>query len=104
MSGQRKHTRSTRHLGRVAYTLDRLKRGLYTVALGAKEVGLRGDGRDGGSRAISGSWDCVKLIARTEGILGFYRGIGPTFFRLAPHTIVLWVAQAQYIELLGSCT
>ncbi|KAK3098844.1 hypothetical protein FSP39_023618 [Pinctada imbricata] len=35
-----------------------------------------------------GFFDCFYRIFQTEGILGFYKGIVPSFLRLVPHTIL----------------
>lgn len=32
--------------------------------------------------------DCFVKIFRTEGLWGFYKGWGPSFLRLAPHTVL----------------
>lgn len=45
---------------------------------------------------------CVRAIARTEGLLGFYKGLIPTMARLAPHTIILWLVQERTLRLLAS--
>jgi len=45
------------------------------------------------SKAYSGFFNCVFKIASTEGLWGFYKGIGPCFFRIAPHTtlsLIFW--------------
>ncbi|KAK9877696.1 hypothetical protein WA026_019376 [Henosepilachna vigintioctopunctata] len=37
--------------------------------------------------------DCVVKIWKSEGFLGFYKGIGPSYIRLGPHTVlslVIW--------------
>ncbi|XP_050310744.1 solute carrier family 25 member 35-like [Anthonomus grandis grandis] len=36
-------------------------------------------------------FDCVKKIIKSEGVLAFYKGIGPTYFRLGPHTVLCLV-------------
>jgi solute carrier family 25 protein 34/35 len=35
-----------------------------------------------------GILDALLQTARTEGILGMYKGIGASYFRLGPHTIL----------------
>lgn len=32
--------------------------------------------------------DCMLKVCQTEGLLGFYKGMGPVFLRLAPHTVL----------------
>ncbi|XP_068629681.1 solute carrier family 25 member 35-like isoform X2 [Battus philenor] len=39
----------------------------------------------------SGIVDCAHKITKTEGLLAFYKGIGPSYLRQAPHTVLLLV-------------
>ncbi|XP_071017585.1 solute carrier family 25 member 34-like [Oncorhynchus clarkii lewisi] len=39
-------------------------------------------------RLYQGFSDCLVKVCRTEGVLGLYKGMGPVFFRLCPHTIL----------------
>uniref|UniRef100_A0A4W5MU84 Solute carrier family 25 member 34 n=1 Tax=Hucho hucho TaxID=62062 RepID=A0A4W5MU84_9TELE len=39
-------------------------------------------------RLYQGFSDCLVKVCRTEGLLGLYKGMGPVFFRLCPHTIL----------------
>lgn len=32
--------------------------------------------------------DCMLKVCRAEGVLGLYKGMGPVFVRLAPHTVL----------------
>ena len=41
--------------------------------------------------------DCAAKTFRTEGIRGFYKGLGATFLRLAPHNIILWMVSERVI-------
>ncbi|KAB5536750.1 hypothetical protein PHYPO_G00110980 [Pangasianodon hypophthalmus] len=44
-------------------------------------------------RFYTGFLDCLVKVSRTEGVLGLYKGMGPVFMRLAPHTVLsmlLW--------------
>ncbi|KAK4876384.1 hypothetical protein RN001_012806 [Aquatica leii] len=43
--------------------------------------------------------DCVKKIWKSEGFLGFYKGIGPSYFRLGPHTVLCLVFWDELKEL-----
>ncbi|KAJ8943467.1 hypothetical protein NQ318_006319, partial [Aromia moschata] len=36
-------------------------------------------------------WDCVMKIYKTEGISAFYKGVGPMYLRLGPHTVLCLV-------------
>jgi hypothetical protein len=39
-----------------------------------------------GSVAYKNMFDCFVKVAQNEGLLRFYRGFGPYFFRMAPHS------------------
>lgn len=39
----------------------------------------------------NGIIDCAKKITKTEGLLAFYKGMGPSYLRQAPHTVLLLV-------------
>nr|XP_057911780.1 solute carrier family 25 member 34 [Doryrhamphus excisus]XP_057911781.1 solute carrier family 25 member 34 [Doryrhamphus excisus]XP_057911782.1 solute carrier family 25 member 34 [Doryrhamphus excisus]XP_057911784.1 solute carrier family 25 member 34 [Doryrhamphus excisus] len=39
-------------------------------------------------RLYSGFWDCLLKVCQAEGLLGLYKGMGPVFLRLAPHTVL----------------
>lgn len=39
----------------------------------------------------TGIADCARKITKTEGILAFYKGLGPSYLRQAPHTVLLLV-------------
>ncbi|XP_072944028.1 solute carrier family 25 member 35-like isoform X2 [Epargyreus clarus] len=46
-----------------------------------------------GERLYNGVFDCLTKIYRTEGIHGLYKGLGPLYLRIAPHTtlsLVIW--------------
>ena len=49
----------------------------------------------------SGVWDCVVTTVRIEGVRGLFKGLVPTFFRLGPHTIVLWNVQEFVLRKLN---
>ncbi|GCC29077.1 hypothetical protein chiPu_0007514, partial [Chiloscyllium punctatum] len=38
-------------------------------------------------RLYRGFWDCLLKVSCKEGVLGLYKGIGPAYFRLGPHTV-----------------
>ncbi|KAI4901110.1 hypothetical protein NFI96_025100 [Prochilodus magdalenae] len=49
-------------------------------------------------RLYDGFLDCLVKVCRTEGMLGLYKGMGPVFVRLAPHTVLsmlLWDVMRQ---------
>ncbi|XP_035244869.1 solute carrier family 25 member 34 [Anguilla anguilla] len=39
-------------------------------------------------RLYGGFLDCLLKVYQTEGLLGLYKGMGPVFVRLAPHTVL----------------
>ncbi|XP_062420092.1 solute carrier family 25 member 34 [Pungitius pungitius] len=39
-------------------------------------------------RLYRGFSDCMLKVCRSEGLLGLYKGMGPVFLRLAPHTML----------------
>ncbi|XP_061544075.1 solute carrier family 25 member 34 isoform X2 [Phycodurus eques] len=39
-------------------------------------------------RLYNGFSDCMLKVCRAEGLLGLYKGMGPVFLRLAPHTVL----------------
>lgn len=39
-------------------------------------------------RLYHGFSDCMLKVCQAEGLLGFYKGMGPVFLRLAPHTVL----------------
>lgn len=45
-------------------------------------------GPEGQGLVYKGLFDCLAKIVRTEGILGIYKGIGASYFRIGPHTIL----------------
>jgi hypothetical protein len=44
--------------------------------------------------------DCFQRIYQTEGMRGFYKGLGATIGRLGPHTIILWQTQELILKAL----
>ncbi|XP_030633417.1 solute carrier family 25 member 34 [Chanos chanos] len=49
-------------------------------------------------RLYNGFMDCLVKVCQTEGLFGLYKGIGPVFVRLAPHTVLsmlLWDLMRQ---------
>ena len=53
----------------------------------------QGVSKTGQGLIYTGFIDCVAKIFKKEGILGFYKGIGASYFRLGPHTmlsLVFW--------------
>uniref|UniRef100_A0A8C6SCB1 Solute carrier family 25 member 34 n=1 Tax=Neogobius melanostomus TaxID=47308 RepID=A0A8C6SCB1_9GOBI len=51
-------------------------------------------------RLYHGFSDCMLKVCQTEGVLGLYKGMGPVFLRLAPHTVlsmVFWDVMRQQV-------
>lgn len=51
-------------------------------------------------RLYHGFLDCLVKVCQTEGVLGLYKGMGPVFLRLAPHTVlsmVFWDMMRQQV-------
>lgn len=44
-------------------------------------------------------FDCVEKILRSEGPLGFYKGLGPSYVRLGPHTVLSLVFWDYFKEM-----
>lgn len=47
-----------------------------------------GTGTAGKGRLYNGVIDCGLKIIRSEGIRGIYKGVGPFYLRVAPHTVL----------------
>ncbi|XP_059045240.1 solute carrier family 25 member 35-like isoform X2 [Achroia grisella] len=61
--------------------MDVIMTRLYNQAVDAEGRGL----------LYSGITDCARKITKAEGLLAFYKGIGPSYLRQAPHTVLLLV-------------
>ncbi|XP_073943390.1 uncharacterized protein [Choristoneura fumiferana] len=61
--------------------MDVIMTRLYNQAVDANGRGL----------LYSGIMDCARKITKTEGLLAFYKGMGPSYLRQAPHTVLLLV-------------
>ncbi|XP_047527884.1 solute carrier family 25 member 35-like isoform X2 [Vanessa atalanta] len=67
-----------------------------TIALTPMDVIMtrlynQGVGENGRGILYNGIIDCARKITKTEGLLAFYKGMGPSYLRQAPHTILLLV-------------
>ncbi|KAJ6652380.1 hypothetical protein lerEdw1_011610 [Lerista edwardsae] len=56
-------------------------------------------GPDGQGLVYKGLSDCLAKIVRTEGFLGVYKGLGASYFRIGPHTILSLFFWDQLREL-----
>lgn len=50
-----------------------------------------------------GFLDCFLKIFKKEGCLGFYKGVGPHYFRIGPHTVLSLLFWDQLREAYESC-
>ncbi|XP_032513701.2 solute carrier family 25 member 35-like isoform X2 [Danaus plexippus] len=69
---------------------------LKTIVLTPMDVimtRLYNQATDASGRGVyyDGIADCARKITRTEGLLAFYKGMGPSYLRQAPHTVLLLV-------------
>ena len=48
------------------------------------------------------SLDCARRTLATEGLRGFWKGLGATFARLLPHTVVMWCVQEQVLRAIAA--
>lgn len=55
------------------------------------EKNILGVDSKGKGLLYSGIFDCVKKIWKTEGFLGFYKGLFANYIRLGPHTVLCLV-------------
>ena len=68
---------------------------LFMTPFDVVSTRLYNQGTDTQGRGLNyrGVTDCFQKMLQTEGVLGFYKGVGASFFRLGPHTVlslVLW--------------
>jgi hypothetical protein len=49
----------------------------------------------------SSTLECTWKTLKYEGPFGFYKGFGPTFLRLTPHNIILWVTMEHVQRFLS---
>lgn len=47
----------------------------------------------------SGLGDAFFKIFKTEGVIGFYKGVFPTWMRIAPHTVLCLVFYEKLVQL-----
>lgn len=73
----------------VVTPLDLVTTRLYNQGLNAQGKGL----------LYKGWLDCVLKVMKTEGIYGFYKGLGPIYARSAPHSTLLLFFFDQLIAL-----
>lgn len=47
----------------------------------------------------TGIFDCFRKVFQKEGILGFYKGVGPQYFRTGPQTILCLIFWDKFKEI-----
>lgn len=47
----------------------------------------------------TGFMDCVTKICKMEGLAAFYKGIGPLYLRLGPHSVLCLVFWDEFKKL-----
>lgn len=60
----------------------------YMIFINATGIDKHGKGV-----LYSGVFDCIQKVYKAEGAYAFYKGLGPLYFRLGPHTtlcLVFW--------------
>ena len=53
------------------------------------------------ANAYKGPLDCARRTLAAEGPAAFYKGLGATFARLLPHTVVMWLVQEQVLRAIA---
>eukprot|EP00958_Prasinococcus_capsulatus_P019200 scaffold2339_cov368-Prasinococcus_capsulatus_cf.AAC.9 len=49
----------------------------------------------------SGTIDCLLTTLRSEGVMAFYKGFFPTWFRLGPWSYIFWTIYEPLKKLAG---
>ncbi|XP_063530875.1 solute carrier family 25 member 35-like isoform X2 [Cydia strobilella] len=74
------------NIGAVVKTISLTPMDVIMTRLYNQAVDVNGQGL-----LYSGIVDCAKKITKAEGLLAFYKGMGPSYLRQAPHTVLLLV-------------
>lgn len=53
----------------------------------------------GRGKMYAGYMDCVSKIYKTEGMAAFYKGIGPMYLRLGPHSVLCLVFWDEFTKV-----
>ncbi|KAF2074773.1 hypothetical protein CYY_003919 [Polysphondylium violaceum] len=56
------------------------------------------------STVYKGTFDCFAQTFKSEGVAAFYKGFGPYFLRLGPHTILTFIFVEQLSSLWKKCS
>lgn len=65
----------------VTYPFDLLRKRFQILSMGNNEMGFH----------YTSIWDGLKTIYRTEGVLGYYKGLTASLFKVIPSTAVSWL-------------
>ncbi|CAL9728768.1 mitochondrial carrier protein Leu5p [Monosporozyma unispora] len=65
----------------ITYPFDLLRKRFQIMNMGNNEMGFR----------YNGIWDGLKTIYRTEGVVGYYKGLTASLFKVIPSTAVSWL-------------
>lgn len=52
-----------------------------------------------GEPEYKGSMDCVAQLLKNEGVLAFWKGFWPYYFRLGPHTVLVLIFLEKFTEM-----
>lgn len=63
---------------------------------------LLGTDAKGKGALYNGLFDALYKIFRTEGIFGLYKGVFPTWLRIAPHTVLCLVFYEKIARFYGN--
>lgn len=73
-------------------TLAGLVGQLVTYPLDTVRKRIQVNGALGQEKLYNGSWDCIKKIAKTEGVGAFYAGIIPNLIKFVPAAAIQFTA------------
>jgi hypothetical protein len=52
------------------------------------------------SPKYSGTWDCIRKVWRSDGIIGFFRGVVPNALKVAPSSALTFLVYEETMHLL----
>lgn len=74
----------------ITYPFDLLRKRFQILTMGNNELGFH----------YTGIWDALKTIGRTEGILGYYKGLTANLFKVIPSTAVSWLVYEGICDVM----
>ncbi|KAH8244224.1 hypothetical protein KR026_003010 [Drosophila bipectinata] len=57
--------------------------------------------KDGKNLYYKNTWECARIIVKEEGPLILYKGLWPTWFRLGPFSVLMWLTIEQLRQWEG---